>query len=153
MAVIGLLCHCPHHLRVEAAWEALHDLRKGEKLLFHNRPHSGELTLSGFKGEPTRQHLVDGHAERIEICPPIEVMCALDLLRRHVVQCPGNSACHRCRRVGLVKFGQPEVGHLYGPLLGKHDVAGLDVAVDDANAMGVVEGSEGLDDDGLGLGP
>src|SRR5205823_1523641 len=45
-------------------------------------------------------------------------------------------------------FGEAKVGQDDAPIGMKEDVAGFEVAMDDAACMGVVEGSSGLIDDG-----
>src|SRR5262249_57179480 len=87
-----------------------------------------------------REALVEDDAERVDVRPPIDVPAALELLGGDV----GGRAEHlaRAREQGarlFVDAREPEVEDDRGTLPGHHDVAGLDVAVDDAGLVRRVE--------------
>ena len=82
------------------------------------------------------EHLVHHDAEGVQIAARVGALAA-GLLRRDIVD--------RADRLPLVlddlvfQRGDAEVGHLDGAVLEQHDVVGLDVAVDDAALVRVLE--------------
>jgi hypothetical protein len=95
------------------------------------------------------EHLVQQHAEGVNIRTCVH-LAALELLGRHVMEraedraltrerlCARDAVAEQTRAVGRGKLGQAEVQELRARL-GQHHVAGLQVAMDDAAAMGGVE--------------
>jgi hypothetical protein len=87
-------------------------------------------------------------------------LLSLQLLRGHVGHRPEDASLFRQKlRSGLAQFrsgillpqlGQPKVEHLCPALLGDHDVAGLEIAVDDAllvgRGQGIGQGNGDLED-------
>ena len=107
---------------------------------------AGERRLPG-------QHLVQDHAESVDVGPRVEVVVAGRLLRTHVL---GRAQTHaRPGQPGLavtVTRGQrdAEVGH-QRPAIVKQHVVRLDVAVDHALAVGIVQRGGDLAGDANGL--
>ncbi len=110
------------------------------------RRRAGERRIAG-------QHLVEHRAERVHVGARGDLALAHRLLRRHVVR-------RAERHAGL---GHPAAAGLAGgerdaevgdqrPIVVQQDVLGLDVAVDDAVPVGVVErvGDLARDPDGVG---
>ena len=93
--------------------------------------------------QPARQHLVQQDAERPEVAASVEGK-PLQLLGRGVGECgPPVAAVEEFVLVG----GDAEVADVRGAVAVEQDVRRLDVSVDDALAVGVVEGAGGLSDD------
>ncbi len=91
----------------------------------------------GLERRCPRQHLVEHHAERIQVAAAVDGL-ALGLLGREV----GGGAHHRAvlgeARIGPAgeRGGDTEVGDLHVAAVGHQDVAELDVAVDETGLMG-----------------
>jgi hypothetical protein len=91
------------------------------------------------------------HAEREDVGPVIDDVAG-DLFRRHVGgrpharaaigQGPGAPAAERRfgARIGAHHFREAEVHHFQVPALRRHHIARLEVAVDDAQVVGGLEG-------------
>ena len=88
--------------------------------------------------------LVEQAADAEEVAWALYLL-ALDLLRGHVVGGPHDvsGAGHG----GRCQAGHPEVHDLHRVVLEDEDVGGLDVTVNDAGLVGVVEAGQDLDDD------
>ena len=86
--------------------------------------------MNTWEGSLAAQHLVDHAPERPDVGTVID-FGSLGLLGTHVGDCPD-------RRVELGKLralcqqGQPKVENLHPPVRRDDDVAGFDIAVDDA---------------------
>ena len=94
------------------------------------------------KGQLAGQHLVQHNADRVDVGAGIGAL-ALGLL--------GADIMHRADRLvadGLAlragEAGNAEVHHLDGAVRQQHNVLRLDVAVDDALGVGVLQGAEHL---------
>ena len=94
--------------------------------------HGGQRVHVGGRGELLAERLLGSHVRgRTE----------------HLARAGGH------RRGAADHLGDPEVGHLDGPGRGEQDVVGLDVAVEDPLAVGVVQRAAGGGDDAArGLG-
>ena len=88
------------------------------------------------KGRPSGQHLIHHNTERIKIRPCIH-MRALGLLRRNVVYRAERLA--RKRALSRRHLRNAEVCDLDAAILEHHDVVRLDVTVDNAAAVRVLE--------------
>ena len=89
------------------------------------------------------QHLVEDDAQRVDVGPVIDLQRPLHLLRGHVVQRAHHLPRPGQREVAGVaaqQLGQAEVGDLHAALAVQQDVLRLDVAVDDALLVGVLQG-------------
>src|SRR3989442_6752147 len=103
-----------------------------------------------LEGAPSRHHLIENRPQREYVTPPID-LCALHLLRRHVLKCSDDRALLRHRR--SLRHGRSErrsTGERGGDprqteiqklrsARRQHDVARLQVAMDDPLAMSFVE--------------
>ena len=121
----------------------------GRRPILQDGGNDARRRLPSKRPRPGR-HLVDDRAKRPDIAARISVF-AFQLLRRHVLHGPENrplrgrqSGCpnsghlrHRARR--RLQLCNTEIEQLRARL-GQHDVCGLDVAVDDALAMRLVQG-------------
>jgi hypothetical protein len=93
------------------------------------------------EGRRADEHLVGQDAHGVEVGPVIQVGVGRRLLRRHVRGRPHHEAGRGDRGAarGVVqRLRDPEVGHL-GVGADEQDVLRLDVAVDDAQAVGVAQ--------------
>src|SRR5581483_5949638 len=95
------------------------------------------------------QHLIEHDAQRIQVAASVDRL-AERLLGRHVLRRAQQSA--RQRAGVLRQQRDAEVGEHYLVLIGDEDVGGLDVAVDDAAVVGVIERTYHVADDALRLG-
>ncbi len=91
------------------------------------------------KRDAAGEALVEHETERVEVGTTVELLAA-DLLGRQVLGRAHHDVVARevCLG-GLQTLGDTEVGQQHPAVGGHHDVAGLDVAVDEARFMGVVE--------------
>ena len=103
-------------------------------MLARERPFAGE-------------DLVSDHRER-ELVRPAGDLGALHLLGRHVVGRPDQRAGHGVAVRRGVDFGDAEIGHFDVAVAAQHDIGGLDVAVDDALGVSVIESRPSLAQDG-----
>jgi hypothetical protein len=116
------------------------------------------LGVVAGEGQAPAQHLVEHHAQRVEVGLGRRCLAG-DHLGRHVGGCPADGVCVGERRLVVVeRLGEAEVDDLeqvaVGRLLGEDDVRRLEVAVDDALAVRGVEriADLGGDADGAGHG-
>ena len=96
--------------------------------------------MSGYRlrGMASREHLVEENAEREDVGARIDGL-ALCLLGRHVGRRPGKVSFTRFGDGGSLAlhqgshwFRETEVEHFDPPILGHHDVVGLQIPVNDA---------------------
>ncbi len=119
---MGFVTRRPHRLAEAHAQERLHWRAAGKRRL-------------------PRQHLVQHRSERIDVgCRAESVVRAFGLFGRHVVGRADDLAGLRMRIALLVQQGQPEVGDLGFAAVIQEDVAGFDVAMNDAALVGEVHG-------------
>ena len=89
--------------------------------------------------DPPGEALVEDQPERVEVGAAVE-LAAADLLGRQVL---GRAHHHVVARQvlagGVEALGDAEVGQQHAAVRGDEDVAGLDVAVDEAGVVGGVE--------------
>ena len=124
--------------------------RDGLRLFFQNRRGNAELAFAG-EGALAGQHLVEHSTEREDVAAAIDFF-AFDLFGRHVLEGANNGAflCDRrmlrrsnggqCgqargRRCSASKAKVQELGSRFG----EHDIAGLEVAVNDSVTVSFVE--------------
>ena len=118
------------------------------RVLVHDLEHeAGALAL---EGRAAGQHLVGDDGEGVDVGGGGEVLAA-HLLRGHVAWRAHGEAGHG-EAGGVEGAGDAEVGEGGATAGVDDDVAGLDVAVDHALSVGVVEGAGELGDDAAGLG-
>ena len=101
------------------------------------------------KRHDARQHFVEHDREAVDIAALVDVLAA-DLLRRGVGERPLEIAGAR-HLLRPAHPGDAEIHDLQHALIGDHQVRRLDVAMDDASAMGVAETRHRLRDDGQAL--
>ena len=108
------------------------------------------MVVSAAKGTSPVTASMSTRAERVHVGLPVERL-ALGLLGGGVA----GGAEHARRRLGPGRLGegagQAEVGDAQPAVLAEQQVGGLDVAVDEAAAVGVVEGPGRLEADQEGL--
>ena len=147
-AVLGVLGQAGAHDPVERGRRHRGDLRDLRRLVAQDRRDERRLRRAG-EGLPARRHLEENGAQSEDVRPRVRVP-ALQLLGRHVLKRPEDRALARQlglrgqRGEGAVRAGrrhrfrQPEVEQLHAGLR-QHDVAGLQVAVNDPLAVRLVE--------------
>ena len=123
---------------IDAGWNGLPQLRHGAGL---RRDDLGDDLLGGEAGErrSAGQHLVQHHAEGVDVGARVQVLTG-GLLGAHVL---GRAETHARLRQPTAFPSTPgqrdaEVGH-HRPAVVEQDVVRLDVAVDQAMVVGVVE--------------
>jgi len=124
------------------------DRGDGRGLFFENGGGDGELALA-CKGALSGERFVEDGAKRENVAAAVELL-ALDLLGRHVLESADDGAffCNGRRGRGVGEgdggdgrgdgLGKAKVEKL-GAGLGEHDVAGFEIAMNDAGAVGLVE--------------
>ncbi len=125
----------PQRLGVERMRRRGHDLR-------HQARDRGRLERT-----PPRDHLVEDHADGPHVGAVVD-LASLQQLGREVARGPEHHS--RLREVGVGRLAagparDAEVEDLDRPVVREPDVRGLDVAVDDAHAMGEVEPAADVD--------
>ena len=96
-------------------------------------------------GRAKRQQFIERHAERIDVGPSVDHHSpAQRLLRAHVAQ-RAQDVTRDGQTIIAVDLRQAEVGHPEPALGVKQEVARLDVAVEDASLVGVVQRQSGLE--------
>jgi hypothetical protein len=97
-------------------------------------------------GRITGEHLVEHTPQRIDVGPPVQRPVPSRLLGTHVLRSAERKASlgDPCPTRLRDCQGDAEVGH-YRLSVGQQDILGFEVPVDDAAAMGVVEGSGNRD--------
>ena len=96
-----------------------------------------------LEGKPARQHLIKHNASGVDIGTGID-MAAPGLLWGDIMHGANGLLGHG--NLGSGGTGDAEVRHLNAAVPEHHDVLGLDVPVDDAPAMGVLQALEDLHD-------
>lgn len=123
------------------------DVVRGYKRLLEVLVHDGGGG-GRLEGDAAGDHVVEGCAEGVDVGAVVDVDLSANLLGADVVGCSVGAAGlgHGGFEVGHFA-GETHVGELGDMLAGEHDIFGLDVAVDEAAFVGVVEGFGDLGDD------
>ena len=127
-----------------AAEAAVHTLERGGRLLAENPQRLGQRELRQLSREPAAHQLESDDPQRVDVRPRVDVGQPARLLRAHVVQGADHLAGRR--HTEAARFVRPEhardaeVQHLRPSTLLDEDVAGLQVAVDDAVLVRVLHG-------------
>ena len=95
------------------------------------------------------EHLVDDHAEGIDVCPVIHIGSCQETLRCDVIR---RAVLDFSRGVGVLVTGEPEIHDFGLPVFSDEDVGGLDVAVDDVLVVRVLKRITKLCDETAGMG-
>ena len=112
--------------------------------------HRQSKAVFGGVGHVAGQHLVEQHAEAVQVGAGIHRLAA-NLLRAHVARRADGQAGPGHDRGAAEGFGDAEVGQHRAAVFAEQDVLGLDVAVDDVAAVGVVQGAGHGAGDGQGF--
>ena len=141
VAVGRLLLHRLHGDLLETDRDAGVDLTGtlGGGLKLHERDRDGAVAV---KGQSAREHLIEHDADGIDVGLAVGDVSSR-LLGRDVVNRADRLVGHGARRL-VGKARDAEVGHLDGAVLQQHDVLRLDVAVNDAALMRVLQRLEDL---------
>jgi hypothetical protein len=156
VAIVGLLLERLHDDVREAGGEALarHALVERDRRLRHVELDVLHRRLRVVR-ELAGQDLVQDRRERVDVAARVELL-ALRLLGRHELGRPEHHALLREHdaaraKLALGHLGETEVEHLReipaAVLVGEEDVLGLQVAVNDAEAVGLVQGAADLHQD------
>ncbi len=124
-------------------WQLGLDLGHPGWRIADDRGHHRDRTVA-LEGPRTGGHLVQDDPEGEDVGARVDGL-SLQLLRRHVRDCSHHHAA-RCHRLGRQlggpfvtlsgELGETEVEDLHLPLGGHHDVARLEIPMDDAPAVG-----------------
>ena len=104
----------------------------------------------GVEGQPAREHLVHHDAHGVDVALGVGLL-PLRLFGADVVDAAHGLFAVLDLVLGPGDAGDAKVHHPQLAVVQQHDVLGLDVPVDDAVAVGVVEGAEDLGDEVDGL--
>ncbi len=105
----------------------------------------GCLCCLPAKGRPAREHVEGNDGQAVNIAAAID-RTTLGLLRRHVFGCTQHHACLRAgHHAGSAS--DAEVGEQGVTVATHQNVAGLDVTMDDAALVRVIQGGCHLGDD------
>ena len=118
------------HLGVEAG--------RRHRLVAHDLNERIERVL-GLKWRPPGQQFVKHGSQPVHVGRRAQSPFRFRLLRRHVGRRAHNRSRRRRTGTGLHALGQAEVGHVRRRLVVKQDVRRLEVAVQDAALVGVVD--------------
>ena len=151
VAVLAVLGHHDLDDLGDAGREGRVDVVGRDELLVEVLVHDGGGVVAG-EGHPAGDHVVEGGAEAVDVGPAVDVDLAADLLGGDVVRRAVGLALLALGGLDIGRLaGQTHIGQLHDALRVDHDVLGLDVAVDQAVGVGVLEGVADLDDDLEGL--
>ena len=157
-ALVGILREAAGHDVIEQRRCQGLELGDGSRFVLENRGNQARMGRSAERPRP-RDHLVEHRAERKDVGPGI-AFAAFNLLRCHVLKRAENRTL--CREIGgrgregrfggardhqRARLRQTEVQQLRAHLR-EHDVAGLQIAMDDARPVGSVESRRDLDRNG-----
>ncbi len=130
--------------RLQVAWHARVQLPERDRLLGADL-HQGLHRVGGLEGRPAGQEVVEHGSQRVDVrrrADPLE-LCPR-LLRRHVTGRAEDLAGGREMGLVVCLDGQAEVGHARPSLPVQEDVGRLEIPVDHAALMGVMDrGSNG----------
>ncbi len=108
-------------------------------------PRHDGLHRRALERRISREHLVEQAAERVDVAARVDVALSRRLLRAHVARRPQRQpglgqflAAHRAHRPCDTEVGHPGMAIL------QEDVLGLEVAMNEPMAMGVIEGISDL---------
>ena len=93
------------------------------------------------EGKLAGQHLVEDDPQAVDVAPPVDLaVLAAGLLRRHVGGGAQHLAVDGDGDLAGLALGQAEVHQVGLAVLVDHDVLGLDVTMDHAVLVGIMEG-------------
>ena len=145
---LDLRLHFPGAL--EAAFPFL--FQSAEDDLIHEGVDSGFLRGGGepADGQLAGEHFIKDHPERINIRAVVHLAGVFDLLRGHVGH--GAEACTaegqaEFLAAGLTQLGDTEISDFHAAPGVEEEILRLDIAVEDALAVGVLEGLADSGDD------
>ena len=96
--------------------------------------------LAPLERPHARQELVEDDAQAVDVGPRVDHSgLAAHLLGGHVCRSPDELAIDRKRRIACIALGQSEVGQKNPVLAVDEDIRRLDVAVDDAGPVGMIQ--------------
>ncbi len=138
-AIVGRLHQGPLDRRAQPRRRVGSQLGDGPRPLAHVL-HQQRHRVAGRERHAAGEHLVGEHAQGVDVAAPVQLTLAHRLLGRHVGGRADGGAGRGEPRAGLHRAGDAEVGHHRAPGVAvEQDVVGLDVAVDHAALVRVVE--------------
>ena len=138
VTVLPVLRHRLRADRIPHARQAGHERAGRRRHLRHVLIGDRHSRVAGER-RTAGEHLIQHAAGRVQVGAHVDGLAA-SLLGREVLRGADHALGLGHRRSGVVeRAGDAEVHDLDHALLGDHDVAGLDVAVDDAHVMRVFE--------------
>ena len=144
-ALARLLRQALQRDRLQLRRDRLVQLPQRHRLLEGDPPHDVRLVRAA-DGRLAGQQLVERRPEAVDVHPVVgQAVAGQRLLRGHVPQRAEQVAAHRQAGVGA-EPGQAEVADVDLAGAVQEQVAGLHVAVDDAERVGVLQGVGGVGD-------
>ena len=142
IAVLGLFLHALFDDALETEINVGRELARSQGLALDvlQCDRHGVLPVVG---DASGDHLVHGHAQRVDVAALVAVAAAR-LLRTDIVH--GTHGV-RTDRLARSRAGNAEVRHLYFSVAGNNDVLGFNVPVDDMLAVGDLDALRDLDGD------
>ena len=138
VATLGLLRHRLADDRLEVARDRRVELPRRWRLDVSDLAEQ-LLPIGAVEGRPRREQLVEGRPQRVDVGPRVEDPPAGRLFGTHVAQGAEQVAAER-EVAGTLEAGQAEVGDPEMAAAVDQQVAGLDVTMQDAQPMRVLQG-------------
>ena len=150
VALIGALRQRPLDDLLQGRGERRRGVENCRHRIEEVRLHEARQAV-GHIGQTSGERLIQDDAKRVQVCPAVNRL-ALPLFRAHISR-GADHALGQPRRCGtLGDFGNPKVRDIGFARIVEKDIGRLEIAVDNALGMGIVDGRSDSGED-VGHGP